>query len=127
MRIRVHPRAHVAAVVRALLIEHDQLVGGSTGSFRSRIWSISVKIAVLAPMPSASDRMATVAEQRAAAQAADGKAEVGKDGGHAGCLDGVGLSEVCTADRPTLASASCARASMATHAVSLRRMRAPYR
>ena len=32
-----------------------------TGSLRSRIWSISVKIAVLAPMPSASDRMATVA------------------------------------------------------------------
>jgi hypothetical protein len=26
-RIRVHPDPHVAAVVRALLVEHDQLVG----------------------------------------------------------------------------------------------------
>ena len=35
--------------------------GSFTGSFRSRIWSISVKIAVLAPIPRASDKMATAA------------------------------------------------------------------
>src|SRR4051794_28242082 len=34
--------------------------GAFTGSLRSRIWSSSVKMAVLAPMPSASDRMATI-------------------------------------------------------------------
>src|SRR6476620_7388535 len=34
--------------------------GAVTGSLRSRIWSISVNIAVLAPMPNASDRIATV-------------------------------------------------------------------
>ena len=36
--------------------------GALTGSLRSRIWSISVKIAVFAPIPSASDRMATAAK-----------------------------------------------------------------
>src|SRR5688572_33114114 len=35
--------------------------GACTGSFRSTIWSINVNIAVFAPIPSASDRMATVA------------------------------------------------------------------
>src|SRR5947208_2646111 len=35
--------------------------GATTGNFRSRIWSMSVKIAVVAPMPRASDRIATVA------------------------------------------------------------------
>src|SRR6516162_1534570 len=34
--------------------------GARTGSLRRRIWSISVKIAVFAPMPSASDRIATM-------------------------------------------------------------------
>src|SRR4029077_18790583 len=35
--------------------------GAATGNLRSRIWSISVKMAVLAPMPRASDRIATAA------------------------------------------------------------------
>src|SRR5687767_12284202 len=35
--------------------------GLATGSFRRRIWSISVKIAVFAPMPSARERIATMA------------------------------------------------------------------
>src|SRR6187200_848167 len=35
--------------------------GFCTGSLRSTIWSISVKIAVFAPIPRASDRIATVA------------------------------------------------------------------
>src|SRR5688572_1608119 len=34
--------------------------GAATGSLRSRIWSISVNIAVLAPIPNASDRIATI-------------------------------------------------------------------
>src|SRR5688572_11064212 len=35
--------------------------GACTGSFRSTIWSINVNIAVFAPIPSANDRIATVA------------------------------------------------------------------
>src|SRR6476660_3126687 len=35
--------------------------GSATGSFRSSIWSMSVKMAVLAPMPRARDRIATSA------------------------------------------------------------------
>src|SRR3954471_5539218 len=38
--------------------------GFRTGSFRRTIWSISVKIAVFAPIPSASERTATVANRR---------------------------------------------------------------
>ena len=34
--------------------------GALTGNFLNRIWSISVKMAEFAPMPRASDRMATV-------------------------------------------------------------------
>src|SRR5215204_6362297 len=37
--------------------------GAVTGSLRRTIWSISVKIAVFAPMPRASDRIATVAKR----------------------------------------------------------------
>ena len=37
--------------------------GAVTGSLRSSIWSMRVNIAVLAPMPSASDRIATVAKR----------------------------------------------------------------
>jgi len=36
--------------------------GCDTGSLRSSIWSIRVKIAVLAPMPRASERIATLAK-----------------------------------------------------------------
>src|SRR5262245_53133460 len=36
--------------------------GAATGSLRNRIWSISVKMAVLAPMPRASERIATAAK-----------------------------------------------------------------
>src|SRR3954471_21511259 len=35
--------------------------GRAMGSLRRRIWSISVKMAVFAPIPSASDRIATTA------------------------------------------------------------------
>ena len=61
-RRRLHARTHVTAIVVALLIQHHQLIGILYRQGRNMSWSISVKMAVFAPIPKAKERMATVAK-----------------------------------------------------------------
>src|SRR5215203_1191092 len=68
--------------------------GFFTGSLRSRIWSINVKMAVFAPIPSDSDRMATVANRglrRSPRKAYRRSAKISV----IGRLDGIGGRRVC--------------------------------
>ena len=58
----MHAVAHVAAHVVAALEEHDEASGSFTGSIRSMSWSISVKIAVFAPIPRARESVAMPAK-----------------------------------------------------------------
>ncbi len=60
--------------------------GALTGSLRSRTWSIRVKIAVLAPIPRASDRMATMA--KSGLRRSPRSARRRSDAAFISCLDG---------------------------------------
>ena len=123
-RVRMHPRPHVAAVVRAVLVEHDQLFGSRDRQLPQQDLVDQREDRRIGPDAERQRQDRHGGKQRTPPQSADRKTEVGRDGGHAGCLDGIGAPEVCMADVER-ARASWASASRAMQAVSLRRMRAP--
>ena len=76
--IGVHPGAHVAAHVGALLIEHDQLIGTSHRQLAQQHLVDQREDRGVGPDPQGERQDRHSREQRAAAQAANRKAEVGK-------------------------------------------------
>ena len=80
--------------------EVDQPLGSRTGSGRSSIWSKSEKIAALAPMPSASDRIATAVRAGVRNSVRSARRRLGMDApGRCAMVDGFSRPGSCPAPR----------------------------
>ncbi len=87
-RIGVHPGAHVAAVVRALLIEHDQLIWSCDRQLAQQHLVNERENGRICANSEGERQDGHNREQRAAAESPERKAKVGQQGIHRECFDG---------------------------------------
>ena len=81
-RIRMHPRAHIAAVVTALLVQHHELVRGADGQLAQQNLVDQREDRGIGADAQGERQDRDNREERASAQTTEGQSEVGEDGGH---------------------------------------------